>query len=361
MNAPEIFVLNMTRFIRAPRERVFDAFVDAAQLQQWHCPRGMKVAACSSDARAGGAWQLEMLSREGSRFTVGGSYVELQRPVRLAYTWEWRNSPMAGQPTLVELELSEQDGGTLLTLRHSGFPAAGARDAHGQGWQSTLTRLTELLDPRGSAATLTLLGVPASTYTRSVRMGLAEKGVAYTLEPARPHSPEVDAVHPFGRIPALRDGELALWETSAILHYLDEAFEGPGGLRLTPDTILGRARCEQWVSAVNCYLYDTIARRYVLQYIFPRGEGGQPDRAVIDGALKEIPQQLAALERGYGTGEFLAGGALSFADLFVAPILAYLEHMPEGRALLEPVPAVRRAMAAIQRRDSFTTTQPPRG
>ena len=361
MNAPETFVLNMTRFIRAPRERVFDAFVDPAQLRQWHCPRGMQVAACSSDVRVGGAWQLEMISREGTRFAVGGSYVELQRPLRLAYTWAWQDSPMAGVQTLVELDLSAQDGGTLLTLRHSGFPAAGARDAHGQGWQSTLTRLTELLDPRGSAATLTLLGNPASSYTRSVRMGLAEKGVAYTLNPARPHSPEVDAVHPFGRIPALRDGDLELWESAAILQYIDEAFEGPGGLRLTPDTILGRTRCEQWVSAVNCYLYDTIARRYVLQYIFPRGEGGQPDRAVIDGALKEIPLQLAALERGYGNSEFLAGGALSFADLFVAPLLAYLSQMPEGKALLEPVPAVRRAMAAIQRRDSFTATQPPRG
>jgi len=92
VNAPETFVLNMTRFIRAPRERVFDAFVDAAQLQQWHCPRGMKVAACSSDARVGGAWQLEMLSREGSRFTVGGSYVELQRPARGA-TRRWPGSP----------------------------------------------------------------------------------------------------------------------------------------------------------------------------------------------------------------------------------------------------------------------------
>ena len=51
------------------------------------------------------------------------------------------------------------------------------------------------------------------------------------------------------------------------------------------------------MSAVNSYLYDTMVRRYVLQYIFPKGEGGQPDRGVIGRALQEMPAQLAVLER----------------------------------------------------------------
>lgn len=358
MNAPERFELLQSRFIRAPREKVFDAFVDEAALRQWKCPRGMHVPESRCDARQGGQWQVTMQARDGTRFIVGGTYRELKRPQRLVYTWQWqgKNSPMPDFETLVEVDFIERDGGTDLRLRHSGFPAAAARDAHGQGWVSTLNRLNDLLDARGSAATLTVLGDVRSSYTRTVRMALAEKGVAYTLQACAPHSAEILAVHPFGRIPALCDGEIGLFETSAIVRYLDESFGTAA--TLLPGSVLARARCEQWVSAVNAYLYDTMVRRYVLQYIFPRGAGGQPDRGVIDAALKEMPAQLSALDRAYGTSDWLAGGALSMADLFVAPILAYVQQMPEGSALLAAVPDLQRAQATLRQRASFSSTDP---
>jgi glutathione S-transferase len=358
MNAPERFELQQTRFIRAPREKVFDAFTDEGLLRQWHCPRGMNVTLSRSEARAGGAWQLQMQARDGTRLAVGGAYREVTRPARLVYTWAWQgeNSPMAGIETLVEVDFLARDGGTELRLRHSGFPAAAASEAHAVGWRSTLNRLLDQVDERGSAATLTLLGDGRSSYTRTVRMALAEKGVAYSFQACAPHSPEILAVHPFGRIPALRDGETTLFESSAIVRYLDECF-GPGP-QLLPGTPLTRALCEQWVSAVNAYLYDTMVRRYVLQYLFPRGAGGQPDRGVIDSALREMPAQLAALDTAYGTGDWLAGSALSMADLFVAPILANVERMPEGPALFADAPNVKRAQAVIRRRDSFIRTDP---
>jgi glutathione S-transferase len=358
MNAPERFELQQTRFIRAPREKVFAAFTDEAMLRQWHCPRGLSVTHSRCDARASGQWQLHMQARDGSRFAVGGFYREVRRPERLVYTWAWQgdNSPMGGIETLVEVDFVERDAGTELRLRHIGFPAAAASDAHAAGWRSTLNRLVDAVDERGSAATLTLLGDPRSTYTRTARMALAEKGLAYTLQPCAPHSPEVLAIHPFGRIPALRDGEIALFETSAILRYVDESFGSAA--TLLPGTPLARAQCEQWVSATSAYLYDCMVRRYVLQYLFPRGAGNQPDRAVIDGALKDMPAQLAALDRAYGAGDWLAGGTPSMADLFVAPILAYVERMPEGPALLAAAPNVRRAQAALRRRASFIQTDP---
>lgn len=358
MNAPDRFDLQQTRFIRAPRDKVFDAFTEEGLLRQWHCPRGMSVVYCQCDARAGGQWQLGMAARDGTRFAVGGTYREVARPQRLVYTWAWQgeSSPMAGVETLVEVDFVERDGGTELRLRHSGFPAAAAGEAHATGWRSTLNRLVDQVDERGSAATLTLLGDVRSSYTRTARMALAEKGVAYTMQACAPHSPEILAVHPFGRIPGLSDGEITLFETSAIVRYLDECF-GPGP-QLLPGSILARALCEQWVSAVNAYLYDTMVRRYVLQYLFPRGADGQPDRDVIDGALREMPAQLAALDKAYGQSDWLAGGALSMADLFVAPILSYVERMPEGAALFAAAPNLRRAQAALRRRESFIRTDP---
>ena len=81
-------------------------------------------------------------------------------------------------------------------------------------------------------ANLQILGMPQSNFVWMVRMACAEKGVPYDLVPVRPHCPEVDAIHPFGRIPAMRHGDLELCESKAIATYIDRHFDGP---KLIPD------------------------------------------------------------------------------------------------------------------------------
>lgn len=352
MNQATTFELTLTRHIRAPRERVFDAFVTREMMCQWMCPRGMTLTVSELDPRPGGRYSVTMRARNGEQFTAAGTYREVLKPQRLVYTWQWQGEALPNVETLITVTLEPRDGGTELRMHHTGFPDASLRDAHNEGWSSCVNRMVDALDPRGSAATVTLLGDPRSTYVRTARMGLFEKGVKYTLEPHAPASPPMQGLHPFGKIPAFRDGELALFETSAILRYVEEAFDGPA---LLPGSIRDRARCEQWVSAINSYLYDTMVRRYVLQYVFKKD-----DRSVIEGALKEIPGQLAILDRAYGARDLLAGATVSMADLFLAPILYYVEQMPEGRALLAQAPNVQRAQAAMRGRESFKATEPPR-
>jgi len=357
MNPNETFELTMTRFFRAPREKVYAAFVQPELMGAWQCPRGMAVEV-SADVRVGGAYRLQMRARDGRQYAVGGQFVELSPPDRLSYTWAWEgDGPVpAGLQTVIEVDLVSRDGGTEMRMHHTGFRSAMESANHRHGWDSCFNKLNDVVDPQGTAGTLTLLGSASSTYVRTARMGFAEKGVAITLKAVAPHSPELLAVHPFGRMPALLDGEAAIWETTAILRFVDESF-GDGPL-LTPGRISDRVQCDQWVSAVNCYLYDTMVRRYVLQYIFPKGEAGQPDRAVIDRAVSEMPAQLAAMEKVYERSDFIAGDAISFADLFVAPILHYVEQMPEGKRLLTDMPNIRRAQGVIRQRPSFVATAP---
>src|SRR5437763_664335 len=76
-------------------------------------------------------------------------------------------------------------------------------------------------------------GFPRSTYVNIVRLILTHKDVPYVfhdLEPAM-GKPEHLALHPFNRVPILRHGDFTVYETSAIVSYIDEAFDGP---RLTP-------------------------------------------------------------------------------------------------------------------------------
>lgn len=358
MSEAATFQLELTRQIRAPRERVFDAFTNESALAVWHCPRGMKVLEARADARVGGKYRIAVGARDGEQHIVGGEYQRIDRADFLAYTWQWEGGPElpAGLRTLIEVTLTDKDGGTHLHMRHSGFPDAAIRDSHDSGWQSVFNNLSDYLDPDGSAGTLTVYGDGRSTYVRTVRLALEEKGLRYTLKPLTPRDDELLAHNPFGRIPAFSDGPVEFYETRAILSYLNDVF---GGTNLIPQTgPTARARNEQWISLINCHAYDSMVRRYVLQYVFPKGENGQPDRQTIETAVPEMAKQLDALEQAYGGRDFLVGNALSMADLFLAPIVEYLGMFPESQALLETRPNIRRGHAVMRARPSYAATQP---
>ena len=347
MNRTATFELTLTRFIRAPREKVFDAFVTEAGMRGWMCPRGMTIPEMTLDARVGGGFRLTMRAKDGDQYTAQAHYRELARPARLAYTWQWVGEGMPNVETLITVTLAEREGGTELRMQHAGFPEAGMRDSHVEGWDSSLSRLADGLDAQGSAASVALLGDPRSTYTRSARIGLAEKGVGYRMQQCAPHTPDIDRWHPWGRIPVLQDGELRLFETSAILRYIEEAFPGP---TLLPQNIRDRARAEQWVSAISAYFYDLAVRRYVLQHLF-----NKDDSSVRDAAAKELPAALASFENGYAR-PFLAGQNPTLPDFLLAPIIGYLEMFPETQGLLGRCPKLMRAHAAIKARESWQAT-----
>lgn len=348
------FELEMTRFIRAPREKVFDAFTTESALAAWHCPRGLHVGEVASDARVGGRYRVTMVKKDGTVHGSSGTYQAIERPSFLAYTWAWDGEgDIAARTTLIEVTLTEKDGGTQLHMRHTGFPDAAVRDDHNQGWTSVFNRLADYLDPDGSAGSVVVVGSPISPYVRAVRIALAEKGVAYSLKSVAPHTPDADAIHPFGRIPALYDGPLQFYETRAILRYIDEAFDGPD---LVPSGgVTSRARVEQWYSVLDDYGYDAIVSRFILQYMFPRN--GEPDRAVIDAALPDIDRVLATLDDGYGGRDFLVGNAPCIADYLAAPLLYSLSQTPEGPGLLAKYRNVQRAMRAMQARPSFLAAE----
>lgn len=200
-----------------------------------------------------------------------------------------------------------------------------------------------------------IYGPPQSSYVRSARMTLEEKGVAYDLVSVRPNGDEILALHPWGKVPVLRHGDVTIYETSAIMRYADQVFDGPS---LIPDGAEARAKMETWISCVNCYFYDAAVRNYILQYLFPRGEDGQPDRATIDAAVPEIKRGFGALDGLIGDGDFVAG-SFSLADILAAPIMSYLTQFPEAKELMGQYESFQRAGAQIEVMDSFKKTAPP--
>jgi glutathione S-transferase len=351
--------LVIKRHFKAPPERVFAAFTKRDLMQAWYGPENMTVPHCEVDARIGGKYRVEMHSPSGAAHIVTGEFREIRPPERLVYTWGWLEGAGRGPETLVTLTFASHDGGTDLTLEQSGFLTDDSRDRHAHGWNSSLAGLGAALEGRSKSTTPapTILGDYRSSYVRSARMAFAEKGVACALETHPPQSPEILALNPFGKMPTYRCGELTLYETSAIMRHLDETLPGPA---LMPQAPAERAKAEQWISVLNCYGYPAMVRDYVLQYVFPRGNEGQPDRATIDAALPEIRKVLAPLNRAIGSRNHLVGDTLTLADILLTPMIASIRAMPEGKDLLGAFPDLRRAAEKLAERPSYlAATQAP--
>ena len=202
-------------------------------------------------------------------------------------------------------------------------------------------------------ANLEIIGVPPSTYTRVVRMCCEEKGVPYDFKIAMPHTPDVDAIHPFGKVPVMRHGGVELCESKAIASYIDRTFNGA---RLVPDDPQQSAEVEQWVSMINTVFDPAMIRDYVLGYVFAKD--GKPDRARIDGAVAKIKPQLEVLEKAVADGH-LVGNGFTLADIYLMPILFYLPKFPEGAELMKSARNVSAYFDRHSKRPSFQKTMPP--
>src|SRR5947209_15786054 len=164
-------------------------------------------------------------------------------------------------------------------------------------------------------------GFPRSTYVNIVRLILTHKDVPYVfhdLEPAM-GKPEHLALHPFNRVPILRHGDFAVYETSAIVGYLEDTFPTPA---LQPKNARERARMNQWISAVNSYYYP-----YMIYHVshernvFPE-LGIASDEKVVAHAMPKVEICLQTLEHELlRTEKYLIGRNLSLADFFMLPII----------------------------------------
>ena len=119
-------------------------------------------------------------------------------------------------------------------------------------------------------ATLEIIGAPQSNFVRTTRIACIQKRVPYTLTPARPHTPEVDAIHPLGKIPVMRHGGVTLCESAGICVYIDRTFDGP---LLIPRDATSAARAVQWILLHNTAIDPLWVRQYLRAYFFLRVAG----------------------------------------------------------------------------------------
>jgi glutathione S-transferase len=207
-------------------------------------------------------------------------------------------------------------------------------------------------------------GPAYSTYTRTARLALEEKGVAYQLDEVdllkgESQKPEHLARQPFGKVPAFTHDGLSLYETTAIARYADEAFPGP---KLQPADAKRRARMNQIVSIVDSYAYGACIGQVVWQRVVTPLLGGKPDDQAVAAAMPMVEKSVAALEAAADSGgPFLCGAELSLADLYLIPVIDYFGQTPEGKRTLAGAPKLTRWWQAVSARPSVSKTRPQLG
>jgi glutathione S-transferase len=210
---------------------------------------------------------------------------------------------------------------------------------------------------RNKMTGIVLYGFDGSTYVRTVRMLLAEKGAHYKQVPVNvlkgePRQPEHLARHPFGKVPVLDHDGFRIIETGAIAPYLDEVLPGPS---FTPESSKDRARMRMAMSIVDSYGNSALIA-VAGYHLFPDFIGGPDEEARKQGIVssRRVLQELMKLRGG---SAFIAGERPSLGDFYVAPICSLVSLTQDADEVFA-VDGFARWWEQIQAMPSYQATAP---
>jgi glutathione S-transferase len=199
----------------------------------------------------------------------------------------------------------------------------------------------------------TLYGINASPFVRKVRVVLAEKGIAYDHDPVIPVnvSPEYKRISPLGKVPAYRDGDRTLADSSVICAYLDRVKPAPA---LYPSDPYEYARALWFEEYGDSGLAPIMGPKIFFQKIVgPRFFNQPTDEAVVAKAVaEELPPLFDYLDGQIGGGDALVGSRFSIADIGIATQFVNLRHAGFG-VDAKRWPKLARYIAAVHARPSF--------
>ena len=173
-------------------------------------------------------------------------------------------------------------------------------------------------------------GSSLSPYARKALAFAAEKGIAIDNVPVNPREPmpEFLEASPFGKMPALRDGDFTISDSSAIVHYLEAKHPEPALIPAEPEA---RARTIWFEEFADTMLVPATAKIFLNRFLRPRLFGQEGDLAAAEEAeTQELPPLFDYLEKQLAHADHLVGNRLTLADVAVASPVATLAAIGRG-------------------------------
>ena len=206
-------------------------------------------------------------------------------------------------------------------------------------------------------SSFTVHSIPGSPFGRAVIATLIEKNADFRFVAVEPRSIKSEpylSIHPFGRVPVLEHDGFRLYETQAILRYLDRVLPTPA---LTPADPRAAARMDQVMGICDWYLFQGCNSVIGFQRLVrPRLLGLPPDEAAIAEAVPRGHVVMAELSRLLGGNSYLAGAQFSLADILVASHMDFLRLTPEWEPLTAGRSNLPAWLARVNARKSLQAT-----
>jgi glutathione S-transferase len=199
-------------------------------------------------------------------------------------------------------------------------------------------------------------GIPGSPYVRMPLLACEEKHAPYRIAAmgfGQNKTPDYLARHPFGRIPVIDHDGFWLYEAAAIIRYIDQVFPGPS---LTPADPKAQARMNQVMGIIDWYVMPTITSAIGWNRVVAPMIGRPVDEEAVAKAVPGATTCVRALEQLLGTQPFMAGNAVSLADLMLIAHLELLPQSPEGAKMLKNSPLLA-WIERMQARPSVQATE----
>jgi glutathione S-transferase len=176
--------------------------------------------------------------------------------------------------------------------------------------------------------------IPGSPAARAVLAALIEKGAPFRVAGLMPGAHKTEPYlsrNPFGKMPVLEHADFSLYETQAILRYLERILPSPS---LVPSTPREAARMDQLIGISDWYLFQGVSAVIGFQRVVgPRLMGLTPDEAAIEKAMPLAHIVFSELSRLLGDKPYVASQHVTLADLLIAPHLDFLAEAPEWESL----------------------------
>jgi len=168
---------------------------------------------------------------------------------------------------------------------------------------------------------ITIYGRATSSNVQLVMWAVAELDLAHErIDRGGPHggtdSPEHLAMNPMGLIPVLVDGDLAVWESAAILRYLGARYGDDG---FWPRDPARRAELDQWAEWIKQHVAPALITGVFWQLV--RTPPAERDHARIEAETARLARLMPLADRRIGAGPYLNGDHLSFADIMLGHVL----------------------------------------
>jgi glutathione S-transferase len=208
---------------------------------------------------------------------------------------------------------------------------------------------------------VTFYYLSGSPFSWKVWLALEHKGLPYELKILKADAgdlrkPEYLAISPYGKAPAIEVDGFALYESSAIIEFLEDSFPDHGS-PLWPRELQQRASARRLAAEVDAYLYPPV-RRCVEQLLLRKE--GLPDESILAQAREAIISSLAMFEAAI-QGPFLMGARAGAADFALYPMTAMLvrielrhpergfsalmsERLQEWRSRVEEMPIFQKTL-----------------